>query len=80
MKLGHLPEPPLEAVALACGLVSTPVLDTLIALLLAQSVITATRRGVFEALEDGPWTRGRWPRAATPIRRRWRSCLPRSLV
>jgi ubiquinone/menaquinone biosynthesis C-methylase UbiE len=54
MKLGHLPETPLEAAALAIGLVPTPVLDTLIALLLAQSVITATRLGVFEALEAGP--------------------------
>jgi len=53
MKLGHLPETPLEAAALASGLVPTPVLDTLIALLLAQSVITATRLGVFEALEGG---------------------------
>jgi 2-polyprenyl-3-methyl-5-hydroxy-6-metoxy-1,4-benzoquinol methylase len=54
MKLGHLPETPLEAAALAGGLVPTPLLDTLVALLLAQTVLTATRLGVFEALEDGP--------------------------
>ncbi len=54
LKLGHLPETPLEAAALAGRLVPTPIFDTLVALLLAQSVITATRLGVFEALEDGP--------------------------
>src|SRR6478735_7755298 len=54
MKLGHFPETPLEAAALAGGLVPTPIFDTLVALLLAQSVITATRLGIFEALEKGP--------------------------
>lgn len=54
MKLTHLPETPLEAVALMGGLVPTPIFDTLVALLLAQSVTVATRLGVFEALAAGP--------------------------
>ncbi|MBF6590702.1 MAG: methyltransferase domain-containing protein [Ktedonobacterales bacterium] len=54
MKLSTLPENPLDAVALAAGLVPTPLLDTIIALLLARTVMVGTRLGVFEALAHGP--------------------------
>lgn len=54
MKLSAVPENPLEWLARAAGAVPTPILDTLIALLLARSVMVATRLGIFEALADGP--------------------------
>src|SRR5579884_3220089 len=56
MKQGAIPENPLEAVALAAGLVPTPLLDTIISLLLARTVLVANRLGVFAALADGPQT------------------------
>jgi SAM-dependent methyltransferase len=56
MKLGALPENPLELAALAARLAPTPLLDTLIALLLAHSVLAATQLGVFETLASGPLT------------------------
>jgi SAM-dependent methyltransferase len=54
MKLGTIPENPLEWSVLRAGLVPTPLLDTIIALLLARTVMTSTRLGVFEALGAGP--------------------------
>ena len=54
MKLGAIPENPLEVAALAAGLAPTPLLDTIIALLLARSVMVGVRLGLFEALADGP--------------------------
>ena len=56
MKLGAIPENPLDLAALATGLAPTPLLDTLVALLLARSVMVGVRLGVFEALADGPHT------------------------
>ena len=54
MKLGTIPQNPLEWGVLRAGLVPTPLLDTIIALLLARTVMTSTRLGVFEALAGGP--------------------------
>lgn len=54
MKLGAIPENPLDLAALAVGLAPTPLLDTIIALLLARSVMVGVRLGIFEALADGP--------------------------
>ena len=54
MKLGAIPENPLDLAALATGLAPTPLLDTIVALLLARSVMVGVRLGVFEALADGP--------------------------
>jgi SAM-dependent methyltransferase len=54
MKLSAVPENPLEWLARAAGAVPTPILDTLIALLLARSVMVATRLDIFEALAGGP--------------------------
>lgn len=56
MKLGAIPENPLELAALAAGLAPTPLLDTIVALLLARSVMVGVRLGVFEALAGGPHT------------------------
>lgn len=56
MKLGAIPENPLDLAALATGLAPTPLLDTIVALLLARSVMVGVRLGVFEALADGPYT------------------------
>jgi 2-polyprenyl-3-methyl-5-hydroxy-6-metoxy-1,4-benzoquinol methylase len=54
MKLGAKAENPLEQVALAVGIVPTPLLDTIIALLLARSVMVGVKLGVFEALAGEP--------------------------
>jgi 2-polyprenyl-3-methyl-5-hydroxy-6-metoxy-1,4-benzoquinol methylase len=53
MKLGAIPENPLDLAALATGLAPTPILDTIVALLLARSVMVGVRLGVFEALAAG---------------------------
>jgi SAM-dependent methyltransferase len=54
MRLGAIAENPIEWAAQAAGLVPTPVIDTLVALLLARAVIVGTQVGVFEALAAGP--------------------------
>jgi SAM-dependent methyltransferase len=56
VKLGLIPETPLEALGLTLGLVPTPLADTLVSLWLARSVMVATKLGVFEALADAPRT------------------------
>jgi SAM-dependent methyltransferase len=54
MKLGIIPENILERVARASGVVPRPMLDTLVAMLLARTIMAATRLGIFEALASGP--------------------------
>lgn len=56
MKLSALPENLRECVALACGMVPTPLMDTLVGLLLAKTIIAATTIGIFDALETEPLT------------------------
>jgi SAM-dependent methyltransferase len=56
MRLSSLPENLTESIALFSGIVPTPLMDTLVALLLAKTVIAATAVGVFDALETGPFT------------------------
>jgi len=56
MRLAAVPENLKESVALAAGLVPTPLIDTLVALLLAKTVIAATAIGVFDVLETEPIT------------------------
>jgi SAM-dependent methyltransferase len=51
MRLAAIPQNFRESIALAAGLVPTPLMDTLIALLLAKTVIAATAVGIFDALE-----------------------------
>jgi predicted O-methyltransferase YrrM len=54
MKVGAKAENPLEQAALAAGIVPTPLLDTIVALLLARSVMVGVKLGVFEALAGEP--------------------------
>lgn len=50
MRLGAIPHGIVERIALALGIVPTPLLDSIIALLLARTVMVATRVGVFETM------------------------------
>jgi SAM-dependent methyltransferase len=54
MKLGIIPENILERVALAAGVVPRPILDTLVAMMLARTIMAAAKLGIFEALASGP--------------------------
>lgn len=54
MRLGAIPHGVVERIAFALGLVPTPLLDSIIALLLARTVMVSTRLGVFEALAGQP--------------------------
>lgn len=56
MKLCSMPQNFRECVALVCGMVPTPLMDTLVGLLLARTIIAATAIGIFDALETGPLT------------------------
>jgi ubiquinone/menaquinone biosynthesis C-methylase UbiE len=56
MRLAARPQNIKESIALAAGLVPTPLMDTLMALLLAKTVIAATALGIFDALEAEPLT------------------------
>lgn len=53
MRLGAEPEGWVEALALAAGLVPTPLIDTLMAAGLCRTLMVASRVGVFDALEGG---------------------------
>ena len=56
MRLGAIPQNLKESIALATGLVPTPLMDTLVALLLAKTIIAATAVGIFQTLEREPLT------------------------
>ncbi len=56
MKIGVIPENLLERAALMLGLVPTPMGETLPALLLARTLMTAARHGLFAALAPEPRT------------------------
>jgi len=56
MRLAALPQTFTELMALITGIAPTPLMDTLVALLLAKTVMAATAVGVFDALEKGPLT------------------------
>jgi 2-polyprenyl-3-methyl-5-hydroxy-6-metoxy-1,4-benzoquinol methylase len=58
MKLGGIPQNPIERIGKALDLLPEPLLDTHIAMLLARTVMEGSRLGVFEALKDGPLTAG----------------------
>jgi len=58
MKLGGIPQSPLERLGKWLGLLPQPLLDTHIAMLLARTVMEGSRLGIFEALKDGPLTAG----------------------
>lgn len=54
MRYGVKPENLKERIALAAGLVPTPLADTLVAMWLARTLMAASKLGIFEALADGP--------------------------
>lgn len=54
MRLGVVPETPLEWLALRLGRVPTPLVDTQLAVAWGRTLLVATRIGVFEALAAGP--------------------------
>jgi SAM-dependent methyltransferase len=54
MKIGIIPENMLERIALAVGVVPRPMFDTHLAMMLARTIMAATKLGVFEALASGP--------------------------
>ncbi len=54
MKIGVIPENIMERVALTAGVVPRPLLDTHVAMMLARTIMVATRLGVFEALASEP--------------------------
>jgi DNA-binding transcriptional ArsR family regulator len=54
MKLGGIPQNPVEWIAAILGLLPVPLLDTHVAMLLARALIEGTRLGVFDALAAGP--------------------------
>jgi SAM-dependent methyltransferase/DNA-binding transcriptional ArsR family regulator len=56
MKLGGIPQNPVEWIAAILGLLPVPLLDTHVAMLLARALIEGTRLGVFDALAAGPLT------------------------
>jgi SAM-dependent methyltransferase len=56
VRLGAIPETPLEWLGLRLGRVPTPLIDTHLAFAFARTVMVAVRVGVFEALADGPAT------------------------
>ena len=56
MRLGAVPETPLEWLALRLGRIPTPLIDTHLAFAFARTLMVATRLGVFEALADGDRT------------------------
>jgi len=56
MRLGAIPETPLEWLALRLDRIPTPLVDTHLAFAFARTLMVAVRLGVFEALADGDRT------------------------
>jgi hypothetical protein len=50
VKLGAIPENPLEGLALLSGMVPTPLGDTIVAMTLARTIMVAVKLNVFETL------------------------------
>ena len=56
MKLGILPENLVERLALLTGMLPPGIFESWFGMMLARSVMAATKLGVFESLVDGPLT------------------------
>ena len=56
MRMGVIPENLGEGIALALGVVPTPLANTLVGLLLARTIMAATQLGIFDALDRDPLT------------------------
>lgn len=54
MRLGAIPENPIEWALLKAGQLPTPLLDTLVGMLLVRTILVGVKFGVFEALAAGP--------------------------
>jgi SAM-dependent methyltransferase len=54
MRIGVIPKNPVERLVLALGLAPTPLIETMFGMLLARTIMVATKVGVFEALAAGP--------------------------
>jgi SAM-dependent methyltransferase len=54
LRLKAVADHPLEWVLDRLGRLPRPLVDTMVAMLLSRAVVSATRIGVFEALQDGP--------------------------
>jgi len=54
MRLASVPESLYERIGLTLGLVPTPFLDTLVALMLARTLMTAVKHGIFGVVARGP--------------------------
>ena len=54
MRVGVIPENALEWALLKTGQLPTPLLETLLTMLLARTIMLGAKFGVFEALADGP--------------------------
>src|SRR5262249_44866096 len=74
MKLGPIPENPLESLVNALGKSPQPLLETHIAMLLARAVMEGARLGVYEALAGGPLTAAEVAARWAAIRGRRASC------
>lgn len=58
MKVIVRPENIIERIGLAMGRVPTPIFDTLMTIMLARTIMVATKHNVFETLAPGPLTAG----------------------
>jgi SAM-dependent methyltransferase len=56
MKIGAIPERPIELILSLLGVVPTPMVDTFQAIVRARAIMVATRLGIFDALEQAPIT------------------------
>jgi SAM-dependent methyltransferase len=56
MRVGIIPENPMERVALWLGAIPTPIVATFPPIVFARCVIAATRLGIFSMLAEGPCT------------------------
>lgn len=54
MRLGLIPDTPLERIALWANEAPVPVMQALNGIVVARALMAATRHGLFEALRDGP--------------------------
>jgi 2-polyprenyl-3-methyl-5-hydroxy-6-metoxy-1,4-benzoquinol methylase len=56
MKIGAIPETIFERLALWMGIAPTPLVDTHVAFMMARTIITAVKLGIFECLSNGALT------------------------
>lgn len=77
MRLGAVPQSLVEFLGLASGAVPTPLMDTVVALLLARTLMAATALGLFDALEDGALSAEAISVRCVPMRLQPNDCFER---